>query len=723
MDAMASKTVPVWALAAALVTVALAAGLALTGARIESPPGLLVFLGRFHPVAVHAPIGVILLAALLEVAALTRSLRSRIDPALDVVLCVMMATTLGAFALGVALATEGGHSARLLALHRWLAFATVAGVGASFVSWAFYTQALCSRVVYRSALGVTLAALTVGAHYGGSMTHGEGYLTAHAPAFVRDALGIAPLEDAPPAAADSATGAKNARVFADVVAPVLQAKCVECHGPARTKGGLRVDSFAALARGGDGGPALPSEGRAGSLVERISLPLQHEEHMPPEDSPQLTPAELQLLRWWVERGASETLRVRDVVAPSGAHALLSSALAAAPSAAAPSAAGPPNGPPAPAAPAPEAPAVPPPSEKAPSNPVSGANRESAFLALVAPLLLDRCGDCHAGNRAKGKLRIDTVAALLTGGRSGPAVIPGAPERGTLLARVLLPLSDEKHMPPEGEPQLEPADLALLRAWIRAGANEQVSVDALPSAVRSRRPPPGARAVKTRAHSASDGASSASEDGARSPSVGADSSPTQAANAREFPIYERVVAPLFKAKCASCHGPEFPSGGLNTSDYASLLAERRIVPGDPDASRLLIALTSPLDDPDHMPPPKEPQPTPAEIAAVRLWIASGGEATTRVFASELAPELAGHSTTPSAPPATSSAHASAAPSSPASAVSSAQGRAPHSTSPRGHAGCASCSVIGAEPWGRFLGWLLSVAALTLAYARRRSSPRA
>ncbi|MBK8094110.1 MAG: PSD1 domain-containing protein [Verrucomicrobiaceae bacterium] len=85
-----------------------------------------------------------------------------------------------------------------------------------------------------------------------------------------------------------------------------------------------------------------------------------------------------------------------------------------------------------------------------------------YLKDIKPLLRERCYACHGALKQKGGLRLDTVTTLKTGGDSGDAT-------QHLLDRVLTTDLDER-MPPEGEGSaLTPAQVALLRAWISAGA--------------------------------------------------------------------------------------------------------------------------------------------------------------------------------------------------------------------------------------------------------------
>lgn len=110
-------------------------------------------------------------------------------------------------------------------------------------------------------------------------------------------------------------------VFAKNIQPVFNDYCVSCHGPDKTKAGLRLDSYEALMAGGDSGPTLVA-GKSGesSLIERLRLPLDEEDHMPPEKKPQPTGPEIALLAWWIDQGASGTANLSDLkVDPAVTH--------------------------------------------------------------------------------------------------------------------------------------------------------------------------------------------------------------------------------------------------------------------------------------------------------------------------------------------------------------------------------------------------------------------
>jgi hypothetical protein len=89
-----------------------------------------------------------------------------------------------------------------------------------------------------------------------------------------------------------------------------------------------------------------------------------------------------------------------------------------------------------------------------------------FEARVRPVLVTRCASCHAGNKLKGGLSVEGRAALLKGGDSGPAVVPGKPDESRLIEAVRYATVDLQ-MPPKGK--LAAAEIDDLVAWVRAGA--------------------------------------------------------------------------------------------------------------------------------------------------------------------------------------------------------------------------------------------------------------
>ncbi len=105
-------------------------------------------------------------------------------------------------------------------------------------------------------------------------------------------------------AASVSWGASAAPDFQKDVLPILQKSCLECHGPDKQKGKLRLDSKEATFKGGKEGPIVKPNDPAGSeLIKRVSLPANNDDRMPPEGDP-LTEAQIAVLKEWITSGAN-----------------------------------------------------------------------------------------------------------------------------------------------------------------------------------------------------------------------------------------------------------------------------------------------------------------------------------------------------------------------------------------------------------------------------------
>ncbi|HVJ80025.1 MAG TPA: c-type cytochrome domain-containing protein, partial [Planctomycetia bacterium] len=88
--------------------------------------------------------------------------------------------------------------------------------------------------------------------------------------------------------------------FENEIRPLLVARCLKCHGEKKQEAGLRLDSRAAMLKGGDSGPAVvPGKASSSLLLEAVRQ--EGDLKMPP-DKP-LAPREIELLARWIERGA------------------------------------------------------------------------------------------------------------------------------------------------------------------------------------------------------------------------------------------------------------------------------------------------------------------------------------------------------------------------------------------------------------------------------------
>jgi hypothetical protein len=103
-----------------------------------------------------------------------------------------------------------------------------------------------------------------------------------------------------------------------------------------------------------------------------------------------------------------------------------------------------------------------------SPPFPSSEDLAFFEKKVRPVLVTRCQECHSvrTKKQRGGLLLDSRAAVLAGGDSGPAVVPGHPEK-SLLVRAVRYEQDVASMPPKG--RLPAAEVAALEEWVRRGA--------------------------------------------------------------------------------------------------------------------------------------------------------------------------------------------------------------------------------------------------------------
>lgn len=287
----------------------------------QDPPKLLLFLGRFHPLLVHFPIGLLFLAGLLEgISALSPRFSTQRPTLLFVLACGAGMSLLAAGA-GFLLSLEGGYEGSLLFWHRWLGSLVAAGSCLAVVlKWKQEENGVARRV-YPAVLGVVLASLVAAGHFGGTLAHGPDYLTYYLPGPLRTLLGIqrsgAPWSRTIP-------DLSSAGIFSDLIDPILQSRCTDCHNESKKKGGLRLDTPQGLLKGGESGPVLvPGRPEESEILRRTTLPLYHEERMPPQGQDPLSVGETELLRWWIAQGASLEMKVSEArEVPSSVQTLL-----------------------------------------------------------------------------------------------------------------------------------------------------------------------------------------------------------------------------------------------------------------------------------------------------------------------------------------------------------------------------------------------------------------
>lgn len=251
------------------------------------------FLGRFHPLAVHIPIGLIVLLPLLEIAGI---FRPALREAAGFVLALSFFSCLGALTLGCLLAYGSGDAGPGVTRHMWGGIALTIVVLICMLARPWWASGNVPHV-YPASLICVLLVLPWTAHQGGSLTYGSDYLTRYMPPHLKRILTLGLARDE----------ANPDSFYVKRISPILDAKCVSCHGEAKTKGGLRLDSYEHLMRGGkDGAVIVPGNPGNSLLLKRVTLPPDDKQFMPAEGKPPLSQQEIALIGAWVQQGAAPT---------------------------------------------------------------------------------------------------------------------------------------------------------------------------------------------------------------------------------------------------------------------------------------------------------------------------------------------------------------------------------------------------------------------------------
>lgn len=254
----------------------------------------LQFLGRFHPSFVHLPIGTLVLLVVFELGGKTRPAWRE---AASFVLQLTLATGAIAALFGLLLAYGSGVMGTTVTRHMWGGIALLIELLVCIALRPAWINGQ-SRRAYPTLLAVSLLTLTWTAHQGGSLTHGSGYLTRYMPG---------PLKAFFPSASGASDVAYVGSAYTRYIHPILDRKCVACHGENKVRGGLRVDFYDLLMKGGsDGAVIQPRNPDRSLLLERVTLSPSDRHFMPADGRTPLTTDEIATLRAWILSGASPT---------------------------------------------------------------------------------------------------------------------------------------------------------------------------------------------------------------------------------------------------------------------------------------------------------------------------------------------------------------------------------------------------------------------------------
>lgn len=275
---------------------------------------MLKFFGHLHPLIVHLPLGILTLAVFMEglMAYKSRNSNGKLQEwrsATDFAFLAGAVTGLLSCLFGYMLSLVDQYDEEIIGRHQWMGIALSCFSGLVwYLRRKMTTDEAYTTIQWRylhAALVVIVALLLmITGHLGGTLTHGDGYLSK--PFFA--IFGVSETPNRKPI-----TNIQEAKVYQDLVLPVLEDKCYSCHSSKKQKGDLRLDSPDAIMKGGETGEILvQGDPKESDLMKRALLPLRDDDHMPPKGKPQLTSNEIALVHWWIEQSASFDKQVKHL---------------------------------------------------------------------------------------------------------------------------------------------------------------------------------------------------------------------------------------------------------------------------------------------------------------------------------------------------------------------------------------------------------------------------
>ena len=246
--------------------------------------------GRLHPVLLHLPIGMLIFFAVLLL--IQNEFKKKAIRKILLILLLLTSLSATVTALfGIFLSRQGDYGVDLLTQHK------VSGIVLSILCYlvvvVFDRFGKPKMAFYLLALLCIGSVLFVG-HTGGTLTHGENFV-------------FAPLE------ISSNEIPLDASLYQKAVYPILERKCISCHNESKAKGKLIMSSISKFKNGGKEGvewvAGNPDESR---IIKFIHLPLDDDNHMPPDGKAQLTKQEISLLEHWIKAGADFEKKLTDL---------------------------------------------------------------------------------------------------------------------------------------------------------------------------------------------------------------------------------------------------------------------------------------------------------------------------------------------------------------------------------------------------------------------------
>ena len=249
---------------------------------------------------VHFPIAILLLAAIFELLSI-KKYNSKYRPAINLSVYIGAFVSVVSAIFGLILANSNDAEGQTLDLHKWLGIASaVGGILTALLLYFIEKKNSFGNIrLYRISLFVTTIGVSLAGHYGGSLTHGDTFLTETLPWNKSEGN----LQTLNFQKTEGNLNLEEQLKLVSEVRAVFAHNCYKCHSSNKQEGKLRLDKKEFAFLGGKNGKVIiPGNVAKSEIIRRIKLPKGHKEAMPGKGKP-LSVEEIDLLSYWIEKGA------------------------------------------------------------------------------------------------------------------------------------------------------------------------------------------------------------------------------------------------------------------------------------------------------------------------------------------------------------------------------------------------------------------------------------
>ena len=251
------------------------------------------FIGRFHPIILHLPIGGLIALFVMEIINSYRP-QLNLDSACSILLWFSVVTVIPSAVLGFILASSGNYDDELLNLHKWLGWLT-----ALVCVWLLYFNSK-SKKIYKVLLYANVIFLLVAGHFGGQLTHGKDYLTKYMPVSMKKLLNIDDERNYLVVNRKIDSFSTDATYYTNQIKPIIENYCYKCHGQEKQKGDMRFDNI-----DWDMVNGFDAE-KWNMMLSQVNLG-----EMPPDDEPQLSDDDRRILVDWITKNLDKAAEAKQ----------------------------------------------------------------------------------------------------------------------------------------------------------------------------------------------------------------------------------------------------------------------------------------------------------------------------------------------------------------------------------------------------------------------------